>query len=494
MKPTLIFILFITFVNVSIWGQYSNTNWIFGNHVGLNFNQTAAGYPTPFYNSTMATDEGVACISDESGNLLFYTDGRYLWDNNNNVLSSTLKGDISSTQSAIIVPNPSVFNNSRNYYIFTVDAWGGCSWTNPIGYGIHYSIVNVNFNNPITVTLTQENISLSSNISFRENLMGVSKSNNAGFWVISRQYAVNNTTGSNSFYVWEVTSAGVNSTPQIFNIGSIQNVSGSAPGNLSYNGSIGYLKISPNGTILAKADNYANTVELFRFDPVIGQVLPFNNSGNTILTNLTRAYGVEFSPNNQYLYVSQTYNNAIHQYDLSDTLNVNNSKITLSTTISGTQYIKGGMQLGPDNKIYIVKYNSNKMAVIANPDNLGNACNLTDDAFTLASGTTGRLGLPTFLPTRAQSIAINEFNYDNSISIYPNPSSDFINVNYPGGSELLINLMTIDNKILISKYQSQGQSVINISNLSNGIYIMSIDVLDNNKNTVKMLYRKVIKN
>jgi len=486
-----IFILLIISFT-SIYGQYSNKNWIFGNHAGLNFNQLSGGYPTPLTGSQLNTQDGVACISDENGNLLFYSEGNHLWDYNHVLLTSSLKGDSDCTQSAIVVPNPGMINNSRDYYLFTVDAWGASSWTNPFGNGIYYSIVNVNFNSPVTVSIAQENIPLRPNISFRENLMAVSKVNSPGYWVISKQYATNNTTGNNTFYVWEVTATGVDTVPQIYNIGSVQNTGGSLPGNPTYNGSVGFLKISPDGNILALANNYLNSVELYRFDAITGAVLPFVTTGNTILSNITRAYGIEFSPNSQLLYVSRTYSGIIYQFDL-NSANIANSMTTLTPQITGTDYIKGAMQLGPDNRIYVVKCNSNTLAVINDPNVLGNGCNLVANGVTLASGALGRAGLPTFVPTKIQVIPTNDIDIDESVSIYPNPSTDILNFNYPKDLSLILNFTTVDNKSVLIKKLSAGQHEINIESLPNAVYFMNISLLNRDNKTVKTLNRKIVK-
>ncbi|MHA1342163.1 MAG: hypothetical protein ACTSO2_19505, partial [Promethearchaeota archaeon] len=65
--------------------------------------------------------EGCATISDKFGHLLFYTDGITVWNKNHRVMKNGegLFGHVSSTQSAIIIPNP---GKKNQYYIFTVDA------------------------------------------------------------------------------------------------------------------------------------------------------------------------------------------------------------------------------------------------------------------------------------------------------------------------------------------------------------------------------------
>ena len=90
-----------------------NSNWYFGNYAGITFN---SGSPVALTNGALITTEGVATISDNSGNLLFYTDGVTVYNRNHVTMTNGtgLFGDASSTQSAIIVQKPG-FNNI--YYL-----------------------------------------------------------------------------------------------------------------------------------------------------------------------------------------------------------------------------------------------------------------------------------------------------------------------------------------------------------------------------------------
>jgi hypothetical protein len=74
-----------------------------GEYIGLDFN---SGTAVPLNNGIISTDEGVATISDANGNLLFYTDGRTIRNKLHQLMpnGSGLFGNISATQSAVIVP------------------------------------------------------------------------------------------------------------------------------------------------------------------------------------------------------------------------------------------------------------------------------------------------------------------------------------------------------------------------------------------------------
>ena len=50
-------------------------NWIFGSYAGVTFMGSSQPTPSVITGSAMNMAEGCASISDESGNLLFYTNG-----------------------------------------------------------------------------------------------------------------------------------------------------------------------------------------------------------------------------------------------------------------------------------------------------------------------------------------------------------------------------------------------------------------------------------
>src|ERR1700749_2004782 len=109
MKKILLIMLFI--FSIAIYAQKQGNIWFFGNHAGIDFNYTP---PTVLLNGqTYFTgyeqwNEGCSSISDSSGSLLFYTNGVKIWDRTQQVMPNgdSLIGNISSTQSSIIVPKP----------------------------------------------------------------------------------------------------------------------------------------------------------------------------------------------------------------------------------------------------------------------------------------------------------------------------------------------------------------------------------------------------
>jgi len=121
--------------------QRETANWYFGSNVGLDFN---SGIPELITNGQMITTEGCSTVSDNSGDLLFYTNGVKIWDKTHNVMQngSGLLGDISSSQSAIVIPNVS---NTNIYYVFTADVLQAYQ-NGGDGNGFNYSIIDMSLN------------------------------------------------------------------------------------------------------------------------------------------------------------------------------------------------------------------------------------------------------------------------------------------------------------------------------------------------------------
>ncbi|MEN9640545.1 MAG: hypothetical protein RLZZ262_2414, partial [Bacteroidota bacterium] len=106
-------------------------------------------------------------------------------------------------------------------------------------------------------------------------------------------------------------------------------------------------------------------------------------------------YGAEFSPNGAYLYLSRTWNsNHVIQFNLST-----NAFIHIAPVVTGN-YIYGGLQLGPDGRIYLARNATQWMGVIEAPNAPGLSCNFVLDGLLLASGTSCNSGIPNYIPSQ----------------------------------------------------------------------------------------------
>ena len=370
-----IFIVLIIFCNLSN-AQSPAGIWYFGQKAGLNFN--TGPNPISINDGELETDEGCATLCDGNGNLLFYTDGITVWNRNHLEMpnGNGLKGDPSSTQSAIIVPKP---GSTTLYYVFTVDELGKPN-------GMNYSIIDINLDGGLG-DITTKNISLFT--PSLEKITAVKHSNETSIWIIGHRY------NSDSFVAYELSSAGIQITPVTSSAGSI----------ISNNTikSIGYMKSSPNGQYIACANaGDASNVQLFSFNNTTGTLNLISTSA--IDFNGLGSYGVEFSSNSELLYISRIdYTNKlseIFQFNIvsqNETI-INNSKTLISSHNYTTNEFIGlyaSLQLGPDQKIYIARNNSFYLSAINNPNIVGLGCQFVENAVTLQNKC--KYGLPSFV-------------------------------------------------------------------------------------------------
>ena len=357
---------------VLLFAQGQNNIWYFGNNAGITFNTNPT---TALTDGQLVTGEGCAAICDHSGSLLFYTDGNTIYNRNHAVMlnGSGLFGQYSSTQSAIIIPLPS---STTVYYVFTLDAFAFAN-------GVCYSIVDITLDGGLGA-VTIKNIPILTPAS--EKITAIKHANNQDFWIVIHGW------NDNKFYAHALTASGFNLTPIISSIGSVYSGGGGA---YSANNAIGYLKVNNAANTIACAIMVLYVYEIFQFDNATGVISNMISIPNPDNSSTSYPYGLEFSPDNHYLYVKNFYSQNIYQYDMSvyNQTAVVNSK-TFVGTISGIPiYHTGAMQVGPDNKIYCVKNGVDSLAVINNPNNPAATCGLVDNAISL-NGRNGQLGLP----------------------------------------------------------------------------------------------------
>jgi len=129
----------------SCFGQIQNRYWYFGDSLGLDFGPSLNA-PTPITGTPNSNFEGVATISDSNGNFLFYTDGRTVRNQSLSLVSDSLNGSPTSSQSGIIVPAPCACDTL--FYIFTIDdVLNGNS-----GMSLQYATVSIDNIGSITVS------------------------------------------------------------------------------------------------------------------------------------------------------------------------------------------------------------------------------------------------------------------------------------------------------------------------------------------------------
>ena len=372
----LFFILTLLLYAIGAHAQNKQGNiWYFGRNAGLDFNTEP---PTVLTDGKLNTWEGCATIADANGNLLFYTDGIRAWDRNHDQMPNgkSLGGNPSATQSGVIVPYP---NNPDLYYLFSVDFQVGA---------LQYALVDMTANGGMGDVVNRNNVLIPY---ATEKITAVQHANGRDFWVLGHEW------NSDRFHTWLISDTGLNITPVISEVGTVQQGSTVT--------SIGYMKFAPSGQQLALASySTANFVEIYDFDLSSGSV-----SNPIKLTDFggLGPYGIEFSPNGGFLYISEAQGarTKVYQVELPTTGGKIADQGVVLTEGSGF----GALQLAPNGKIYHSDDGELQLHVIHKPDEKGILAEYEKNAQDLG-GKRAAIGLPTFIQSFFRQISFEAVN------------------------------------------------------------------------------------
>jgi hypothetical protein len=364
-----------------------NQNWAFGRGGGLSFSTVL---PTP-WTSAIGTWEGCASISDASGNLVMYTDGMNVFDSAGVVKVPGLKGNSSSTQSSIIVPNP---GNPAEYYVFTADG--------TTGGDNHFDGARIDtttwVSTPLSAIMAMPS---TAGFSSTEKVTAIQHANCRDFWILTviAQSSLGTPipSGAGTLRVFRVNAVGVQHAHDIPMQERISDV--------------GYLKGSGDGKRIALANAQEKNVLVYPFDNATGLidvpnrvVIPVPTPADSPDHGRT-PYGVEFSPSSRLLYYSVIGGTAngvmdrgyVFQHDLSG----GGPSVPIDMHPNAGQagrYALGALQLAMNGQIYIAQDGEARLGVIALPDVPGTGCKLTFSSVPLAPNTLCYMGLPNLIP------------------------------------------------------------------------------------------------
>jgi gliding motility-associated-like protein len=352
LKITIILFL-IPIISLS---QKEADNWYFHNKLSLNF---ATGTPILSYtNSEMFSYRRCSTISDSIGNLLFYANDDTIWGKNNTVLTNGINlmsisaaNKLSGTQGICMIQKP---KSDHLFYYFNMGLY--------TDQRLEYAVIDKDLNSGIGSVISK-NIVLMADDTLTEKLAIAKHCNNNDLWVVVVKKSV--TSNYCYFCTYLLNSYGLNHQPVISKIKTTQTIP-----------LMGQMKFNAKGTILAWASQ--DGVELFNFNNQTG-VFTYKQNFNY---NFENGLGIEFSPNNQLLYINRFQ------------LNITTGNVTpLVTNILPTK-----LQLATDGKIYAHIYACNSytptsydgnflypyyslvdklnLGRITNPDISGTGCNI----------------------------------------------------------------------------------------------------------------------
>ncbi len=365
--------LLIATIAASVGHGQQFDKWYFGRTAALSFTPNGPQpIPAVLGNSAMLADEGSASISDEDGNLLFYTNGVTVYNKTHQVMlnGDNIGGHLSSCQ-VLIIPQP----GSSIYYVFTT----GAIETN-FTEGYRYSIVDMSRDNGKGEVIAKK-ISLWP--SCTERMTAARHANGYDVWVIT------NDNSSNTFRSWLVTCNGLQPSAVVSTVGDMLNGAWVAI-------NAGMMKVSADGKTLAQT--HFPFIDEVTSPPNFCQLFDFDNS--TGLLSNPRKIGFasgqfthcEFSPDSKMLYLSRPHEKKIDQVEITlpSMAAILASRYTINTSVAFYD-----MQLAPDEKIYCSKPGI-ALSVINLPNQKGGACRFVEEQLSILPGSSF-IGLPSHI-------------------------------------------------------------------------------------------------
>ncbi len=381
------------------FNNYTN-HWFLQENGGINFNYNPPQVDTSWLINSIFSNNSILyvsypSISDINGNLLFYSDGYYVFNRFHQRMPNGFGlngGDSNSTNGLIeyrnkvhmIFPMPGI--TYKYYLLMGSDQSSTDSITEQI---LTYSIIDMSLDNGKGDVLIKNQVLMDS-CSPKVNV--IKHANGHCYWIIGHR------SRSDALYAIPVCGDITNETvqPVITHIGINTNYNPPNFPQQNYTLDQGVMFISPNGRkVYIGSPNVTGKDtfnELFDFDASTGV---FSNYMVIQEGTYDDYMMFQFSQDGSKLYIGSGGSNSyMYQFDLSSNNEqaINNSKTIVcypsQVIYPGAQprfYL--GMHLAPNGKVYVAKlYNinlnkSDYLDVIHFPDSLGNACGYQDSGF-----------------------------------------------------------------------------------------------------------------
>lgn len=481
---TLISIACLIFSN-ALSAQLYNAQWVIGeNESVLDFrnSDTVGIYSIPTLDYFTVTN---ASICDELGNLLYYTNGinicgeSAVLQNGSGINPCAYTGYYSDqglniNQAALFIPKP---GSLRYYYLFhfSNDAPDSSRpWT------IYYSIIDKQGNNGLG-SVTTKNIPIYNGPELRGGGMTACKhANGRDYWLVMGG------SKNNTFYKFLITPDSI--------LGPYSQKIG--PDFLGFY-DVATSTFSQDGTKYATGILAGAPILVMDFDRCSGEFsnpVTLNELAGVFPNQDTifGCYSLEFSPNGQFLYVSNPHN--LVQYDLLAT-NVQDS-VQLFLGDSSDYYSIHMLQLGANGKLYGSTWNGGLEAlhVVNFPDRKGDSCNfvyggqptLTLNSMALPNLINYKLG--PLVGSGCDTIQTGLIDVgDLQFRIMPNPvnSYAYVEVGMQGHEFDLINA----SGQVIDKKETKQVDVFDTERLASGVYF--IRFWDKNANA-ELAIKKIV--
>jgi hypothetical protein len=390
-------ILILFFVlPIVLFGQRADV-WVFGASYMMDFKESTPQVKYIDVSNSASSSEGEisAVYCDENGNLKYFFLPNVIRGVDLDTLENgaEINNNQTNTRGAMFVPYP----GQSDSVLFLATTKTGSS---AAGY-LYQSVV---YND----TVVRKNILVSSN-KVIEGVTAIPHDNGIDYWILSHSAD----SGSNEFQVFLLTASGLSSIPVLSNIGLK---------NGCLNGACGDAQaIEANSCGNKIAYMYLNEIQIFDFDQLTGEI---SNLSTTIIADADTIaipnaypdifYGLEFSPNGNYLYCTRLYNRIVLQLDLttgSDTLHTLNAD-TIANFFTASFSRLGDIDIAPNGKMYVAHHTWGgaliPLSSIEYPNEKGQNCGFKARSHPEVTGEqfhTPSMGLPNY---------VKSFSYNSS--------------------------------------------------------------------------------
>ena len=479
MKKLLIILYF--FISDKVFSQGIDNLWLLGydccapyfHPMNLEFSSGSLVIDTVTRNMNLNCTNSVIC--DKSGNLLFYSNGVYIANANNDTMlngsglnpayfttNHTAHG-LTIPQANLIIPFP---DDSMKYYLFheTADDYPGATYSS---FYLYYSIIDMNLDNGLG-GVAQKNTVLLNDTLVEGRLTACKHANGRDWWLISHEFNKNN------IYSFLITPGGIQ--------GPFNNYSQTRRDNYA-----GQSVFSPQGDKYVYYEPY-DDLDIFDFDRCTGTL---SNQLHIAINDSAGPGGVAFSPSGRFLYVSCTF--YVYQFDMYAP-NISASQTTVAVwdtfyapfpPFSTIFYLSS---LAPDGKIYINSSNStNALHVINYPDSAGLSCDVCQNCILLPA--LNGLTIPNhpnyFLGAEAGSvcdtlhIGIDDVpDAESAFNLFPNPATRLLYVTQKAHATIraleVFNTLGQKMDVRYSSIKNNEYLEINVQHLSPGVYFLEM--------------------
>ncbi|WP_215224516.1 gliding motility-associated C-terminal domain-containing protein [Echinicola shivajiensis] len=460
----------------------TNNIWYFGDGAGLDFNpdpdDPEGPVPRPVEDPGFTWDlpAGTTTISDQSGQVLFYTDGKTVWDLNGNPMQGgeDIGGDNNSSQSVIAIKVP---REQTLYYLLTTEeASGG-------GNQVKFSLVDIKGENQQGVgsVVSGDNFLFSPGT---EQSAAIASGDTT--WVMFHEL------GNNTFRAYPITSQGIG-----------QSINSSVGNSHDFGTGTGSMKFSPDGEKLAVTivdANGCSMVDVFDFNEQTGELSEY---ATIDLGCDDEVYGLEFGNDSEKIFVSYRNGKGIEEIPiqgvtLTDDTDPDNpitsvcpscfesastqaqieqciqdSRTTLSGSAGGNL---GALQMGPDGQIYVSVVGAPQVGTIQP----GADCNPSfyNEQGPVTNGT-NNLGLPSYVQNSGSNVPDPEISGPERVCLDEN---GLALVEFEGAGEPDIDFydwtISDSNGATVFSYSGEGDDFQNMeySFDSAGVYTVFLDV------------------